>query len=201
MPRLMSKRWYAIAIMEMKAEECAAKLAVEKERRITTEAELRRRSQNILGSFQKFKENLLLHALIACDTFDVFKMDFDTLADKGELFMKEREDSDTADMAHYVMCDVMNSVPPSIIGGVTVASSTIEAGSFACANYFGGHDSSLVSLDFTAESFALDNCFKGHDSSLTNLNFTSGHNSRPHCCETYASSSRELPVQAIFVNI
>lgn len=38
-------------------------------------------SQNILGSLQKFKKNLLLHTQVTCSPFDIRKVDFDAPMD------------------------------------------------------------------------------------------------------------------------
>ncbi|PPS13758.1 hypothetical protein GOBAR_AA06820 [Gossypium barbadense] len=120
-------------------------------------------------------------------------------ATASEFFVEEGEGSGTADMALSVIGDTVNSIPPSVTGGVTIASSAVEAvalidadqsvkgddkfssvnlnctvGSFALANYFGGRGSSHTNLDFIAESFALTNYFGGRSSLPINLDFTSG---------------------------
>ncbi|PPD97290.1 hypothetical protein GOBAR_DD05681 [Gossypium barbadense] len=109
-------------------------------------------SQNLLVALQKFKENLLLHTQVSCGFFYVRKVDFNALVDvdmsslgfdvfnlfgsawdsfiatwKNELFVKEKEASSTADMALFFVSNAVNSIPPSITGSITVASSTVEA--------------------------------------------------------------------------
>ncbi|KAH1121499.1 hypothetical protein J1N35_004659 [Gossypium stocksii] len=196
----------------MKAEECKAELAAEKERRIIAEAELIRVTTRLSTKVERIIREC--QEQVTCGPFDVHKVDFNALVDvdmsslgfnifnlfgsawesfvvtrKGELFVEEGEGFATLNMAPSVVRDAVNLVPPSIIGGVIVASSAAEGvapvnanqgarglmitpGSFAFADYFGGHGSSPVNLDFVAETFALANYFGGHNSSFPNLNFT-----------------------------
>lgn len=63
------------------------------------------------------------------DVFNHFGPVWDSFAAtwKSEFFVEEGEGSGTADMALSVIGDTVNSIPPSVTGGVTVASSAVEA--------------------------------------------------------------------------
>ncbi|PPS03329.1 hypothetical protein GOBAR_AA17326 [Gossypium barbadense] len=148
-----------LVMMEIKAEECGAELVVDKERCMTVEAELKKvtaghffKLERIIREYQKqVQGEPALHTQVACGSFDIRKVDFDTLTNvnvsslgfdvcnparsawdsfvttwKGEFFTEEGEGSSTVNLALSTVGEVMTSILPSVIGDVTITTPTVE---------------------------------------------------------------------------